>query len=108
MATITRQGRGNGGNGRTKHGGRKGRLPTPWSSRAAGARTEVGAATPPLSLDAFPRRRHLDIRSPLTGEMLGTVPVMNHVQVLEAVERARSVQRGWVDLQGEERFDYLK
>jgi acyl-CoA reductase-like NAD-dependent aldehyde dehydrogenase len=42
------------------------------------------------------------------GSVMGVVPITNHVQVLEAVERARGVQRGWVALQGEERFALLR
>jgi succinate-semialdehyde dehydrogenase/glutarate-semialdehyde dehydrogenase len=50
----------------------------------------------------------MEVRSPSDGAMLGQVPLMTHIQVLEAVERARSVQRGWIALRGEERFDRLK
>jgi acyl-CoA reductase-like NAD-dependent aldehyde dehydrogenase len=50
----------------------------------------------------------MQVLSPIDGSLVGEVPLMTHVQTLEAVERARSVQRGWIALQGDERFEHLK
>jgi acyl-CoA reductase-like NAD-dependent aldehyde dehydrogenase len=61
-----------------------------------------------LQADVLPRRSFHEVRSPADGSLLGHVPITHHVQVLEAVERARHVQRGWIALRGEERFAVLK
>ena len=63
---------------------------------------------PGWSLDGVrPRRRMLQVRRPADDSVIGEVPVTEKVQVLEAVERARSVQRVWIALAPEERFEQL-
>jgi acyl-CoA reductase-like NAD-dependent aldehyde dehydrogenase len=49
----------------------------------------------------------LEVRRPTDGSSLGTVPVTAQVEVLQAVARARSLQRQWIDLTTEERFGTL-
>jgi succinate-semialdehyde dehydrogenase/glutarate-semialdehyde dehydrogenase len=68
----------------------------------------AGTTPPRLQSEVLARRRSHEVRSPVDGSVLGVVPITNHVQVLEAVERARGVQRGWVALRGEERFAVLR
>ena len=58
--------------------------------------------------DGRVRRPVLTVKRPSDGSVLGEVPVMGHVPVLEAVERARSVQRSWIALAPEERFHRLQ
>ena len=101
MDTITRSGGGTStqltGNGRHER-------PLAWRTRRAPrALPETRAAVPE------PEGRHhgIEVRRPMDDSLLGVVPVMDHVQVLEAAERARSVQRGWIALDSQERFKAL-
>ena len=54
------------------------------------------------------RRGVLEVRRPADGSLVGEVPISLQVEVLEAVERARSVQLHWVGLESERRLDQLK
>lgn len=64
-----------------------------------------------LGVETKPRRtkagKVLNVRRPTNGSAVGEVPISSSVDVLEAVERARSAQSGWVDLGPEERFRVL-
>jgi acyl-CoA reductase-like NAD-dependent aldehyde dehydrogenase len=51
--------------------------------------------------------RVLEVRRPADGSTVGAVPVTSQVEVLKAVERARLVQRHWIDLSAEARFRTL-
>jgi acyl-CoA reductase-like NAD-dependent aldehyde dehydrogenase len=69
-------------------------------------------AVTPEPLSAPPHReadggRVLEVRRPADGSSLGAVPVTAQVEVLQAVERARSLQRQWIELTAEERFRTL-
>lgn len=47
-------------------------------------------------------------RNPLSGEVLGEVPIFSRERVLEEMERVRLVQREWAELSVEERVRYLE
>jgi acyl-CoA reductase-like NAD-dependent aldehyde dehydrogenase len=49
----------------------------------------------------------LEVHRPADGTLLGEVPATLPVEVLQAVERGRSVQRDWIELTAEERFTRL-
>jgi len=62
------------------------------------------AAARPRAVPHVPRKHFLDVHRPADGTVLGEIEVMDQVDVLAAVERARSVQRAWLALDSEERF----
>ena len=49
----------------------------------------------------------IEVRRPSDGSLLGEVPLCSPFDVLQAIERARSVQRQWIALTAEERFGKL-
>ncbi len=75
---------------------------TPGRMRGAGA-PWAGTPQPP----AAEHRGILEVRRPADGSLLGEVPLTAPVEVLKAIERARSVQRQWIGLTTEERFATL-
>ncbi|MBW3534991.1 MAG: aldehyde dehydrogenase family protein [Gemmatimonadetes bacterium] len=54
------------------------------------------------------RRGVLEVHRPADGSLIGEVPISLQVEVLEAVERARSVQIHWIGLDSEQRITQLK
>lgn len=54
------------------------------------------------------RRGVLEVHRPADGSLIGEVPMALPVEVLEAVERARSVQIHWIGLDSERRLELLK
>lgn len=64
------------------------------------AEPSVDAAEPEVD-------RRLEVRRPADGSLIGEVRLSPAVDVLQAVERARSVQRRWIELTAEERFRTL-
>lgn len=67
---------------------------------------EDGGPEPSSDPDAE-GERFLEIRRPGDGSLLQVLPVSSQVEVLQAVERARSIQRQWIELTAEERFRTL-
>ena len=72
-------------------------------------KTRAGAAASGHGTDADHRddpsdRLILEVHRPADGSLLGEVPATMPVEVLQAVERGRSVQRDWIALTAEERF----
>jgi succinate-semialdehyde dehydrogenase/glutarate-semialdehyde dehydrogenase len=53
-------------------------------------------------------RRRLEISSPVTGERIGEIEVMNADDARAAVERARKAQPAWAALRPEERARYVE
>ena len=62
---------------------------------------------PSAPIAAEPEVRMLEVHRPGDGSLIGEIPITAPVDVLQAVERARSVQRGWIELAAEERFRTL-
>ncbi|MSR35466.1 MAG: aldehyde dehydrogenase family protein [Gemmatimonadetes bacterium] len=58
-------------------------------------------------VDRGARARVLEVRRPTDGSLIAELPLTPHVEVLQAVERARSIQRQWIELAAEERFSTL-
>ena len=50
---------------------------------------------------------YIDIKSPLTGELLGKVPAMSKSEVDEAIEGSKKAQKDWKNLSISERCDIL-
>lgn len=70
------------------------------------ARAAIAAAEARLAADAA-GREVLSVHSPLTGELLGTVPRATEDDVRAAVERARQAQRPWAARPAAERAGVL-
>jgi succinate-semialdehyde dehydrogenase/glutarate-semialdehyde dehydrogenase len=102
METISKTERAVGS--RSTGNGRYAGVSTRWPGRFPAG----GLASMLPQLDGIGRRTVIQVHRPADGSLLGEVPLMDHVQVLEAVERARSVQRGWVSLQSADRFAQLR
>ena len=83
--------------------GRTRPAPAPWAGTPDGAHEQAPAP------EAAPtdHRAILEVRRPADGSLLGEVPLTTTVEVLHAVERARSAQRQWIALTAEERFTTL-
>jgi len=47
---------------------------------------------------ALPEKQVIRVRAPLTGELLGEVPVLSAEQVQATVDRARAAQKAWAEL----------
>jgi acyl-CoA reductase-like NAD-dependent aldehyde dehydrogenase len=71
-------------------------------------RFPASQAPKPPKLEKLRQHPMTRVLRPTDGSLVGEVPIMDHVQVLEAVERAKSVQRSWIALQSIERFEQLR
>jgi acyl-CoA reductase-like NAD-dependent aldehyde dehydrogenase len=82
-----------------------------YAGRAAPAGLgSVQPVAPPADSHAHPSadgERIVEVYRPADGSSLGSVPVTAQVEVLQAIERARFVQRQWIELTAEERFRTL-
>ena len=100
------------------------RVKTPsWVGRGAGDRKLTvpwqGQRRAPLLIDdedsgmdehpsgGLSRPGVIEVRRPADGSLIGEVLLSTPVDVLQAIERARSVQRHWIALNAEERFGKL-
>ena len=51
---------------------------------------------------------HIDVKNPITSEIIGSVPQTPKNDIIEAVERARNAQRAWGEKSVSERVKYIR
>ncbi len=79
-----------------------------WPGGGHGERTMAEPSVEHAAPEREPElARMLEVRRPADGSLIGEIELTAPVDVLQAVERARTVQRQWIELTAEERFRTL-